>query len=219
MGREGFAHPPGSSLGFHVCCTNQWGLSLDQELFLCLWQPSQSRMLTDGHNMQQPRPPRTVSLFPACKNNKQLPGQQQPSVLHLSPWRLLLCLSLRLDHVAGGWVQEGLGHFVVSPHGSFQLPHLQNRPSRVQLTLANLSKVVGRGWMDKQTDSCYGPISSIAWDTRLGKQIQGILFIVLVFTPSTEQSFRDGKTHPTRVVQNTSTWPQVILREAIPVLD
>lgn len=190
----------------------QRGLSLDQELFPCLWQLSQSKMLADGHNMQQPRPPRTVSLFPACKNNKQLPEQQQPSVLHLSPWWLLLCLSLRLDHVAGGWVQEGLGHFVVSPHGSFQ-------PSRVQLTLANLSKVAGRGWMDKQTDSCYGPISSIAWDTRLGKQIKAILFIVLLFTLSTEQSFRDGKTHPTRVVENTSTWPQAILRGAIPVLD
>lgn len=160
-----------------------------------------------------------MSLFPACKNNKQLPEQQQqqPSVLHLSPWWFLLRLSLRLDHVA--WVQEGSGHFVVSPHGSFQLPRLQHSPSQVQLTLANLSKVVGKGWMDKQTDSCYGPISSTVWDTRLGKQIQAILFIVILLPLSTEQSFRNGKTRPTGMVENTSTWPQAILKGAIPVLD
>lgn len=134
---------------------------MDQELLLCLWQPNQSKMLTDGHSMQQPRPPRTVRLFPACKNNKQLPEQQQPSFPRLSPWRLLLSLSLRLDHAAGGWVPAGLGHFVVSPYGSFQLPHLQSRPSQVQLTLASLSKAVGRGWTDKQAGSCYGPISPI----------------------------------------------------------
>lgn len=168
MGREGSAPPPGFSLGFQVHPGNQQSLSLDQELFLCLWQPSQSKMLANGHNVQRPPPPRTVRLFPACKNNKQLPEQRQPSFPRLSPWWLLLPLSLRLDHVAGGWSPEGLDHFVVSPRGSFQLPFFAKQA---------LSSSVDTGqsfqscWqrMDKQTDSCYGPNSPIAveaWKTN-----------------------------------------------------
>lgn len=110
-GEGGLANPPGSSLAFQVYCGNQQGLFLDQELFMCLWQPSQSKTLPDGHNTQQPRPPRAVRLFPACKNNKQLPvcsslGSSSP-VLHVSVPGGSSCAWLRLDHVAGDGSQKG----------------------------------------------------------------------------------------------------------------
>lgn len=77
-GEGGLANPPGSSLAFQVYCGNQQGLFLDQELFMCLWQPSQSKTLPDGHNTQQPRPPRAVRLFPALKITS--------SSLFAAPW-------------------------------------------------------------------------------------------------------------------------------------